>query len=78
MALQTGLRVSEMAALRVEDVDFKRSALTVTRSKKQRRRPETLAISNGLAKHLKEYLKWADQKKGPLFIGKRGPLSHRS
>ena len=77
LALQTGLRVSEMATLSIEHIDFKRAAITVTRTKKQRRRPETLAISKYLAKHLKEYISWADQKKGPLFVGKRGPLTRR-
>ena len=26
-------------------------------------------------KHLREYLEWDDRKKGPLFVGKRGPLT---
>ena len=72
-----GPQVSEMATLSIEHIDFKRAAITVTRTKKQRRRPETLAISKYLAKHLKEYISWADQKKGPLFVGKRGPLTRR-
>ena len=36
---------------------------------------ETIAIGKDLVKHLREYLEWDDRKKGPLFVGKRGPLT---
>ena len=77
LALQTALRVVEMAALQVEDIDFKRKSLTITRVKKKIRRPETLAISSDLTNHLKEYIDWAGLKKGPLFKGQRGPMTRR-
>jgi integrase len=38
LALSTGLRVSEMAALRVEDLDLKRGCMTVIRLKRHRRK----------------------------------------
>lgn len=90
-ALSTGLRVSEIAALRVEDVDLKRGCLAVTRAKKRKKNgKESLAIGKELVDHLKAYLTWracrlsdlngclpkcTTATKGPLFIGCRGPLT---
>ena len=71
-ALQTGLRVGELAALKVEDIDFKRKALKVVRLKKKKRTTETLGISDDLIKHLQVYLE--GRTTGNLFIGKRGNL----
>jgi len=69
--LSTGLRVSELARLRVGDIDFKRGALRVVRSKKRRPKAETLAVGAELLAHLREFLIWKD---APLFWGKRGGL----
>jgi len=91
LALSTGLRVSEIAALQVEDVDLKRGCLAVLRAKKRKKNgPESLAIGKELADHLRDYLAWricrlADfngslpkdlsTTKGALFVGCRGPLT---
>jgi integrase len=72
VALQTGLRVSELAALQVKDIDFKRKAVKVTRLKKKKKVVETLGISDDLIKHLQVYLE--GRTTGNLFIGKRGNL----
>jgi len=72
-ALSTGLRVSELAALTIEDIDFKRGCLTICRLKKKRKRKETLAVGKALLNHLKEYI--AGRTKGMLFVGKRGVLT---
>jgi integrase/recombinase XerD len=72
-ALQTGLRVSELAALKVKDIDFKRKALKVIRLKKKKKVPETLGISDDLIKHLKDFL--GDRTAGHIFVGKRGNLN---
>lgn len=92
LALGTGLRVSEMAGLAVEDVDLKRGAFKVVRVKKKRKRTETLAIGRELAQHLKDYLTWRADRlgdldasrrkgltatKGVLFVGQRGALTSR-
>ena len=69
VALSTGLRVSEMASLKVKDIDLKRGCLTVIRLKRKKKTRESLAIGDGLAKHLKEFI--ADRKSGPLFVGSR-------
>jgi integrase len=75
LALSTGLRVSEMAALKIGDVDLKRGALFIVRLKRKKKARETLAISKELAQHLKDYIAGIDQKSGPLFVGSRGPLT---
>ena len=75
LALSTGLRVSEIAKLKIDDIDFKRGALKVTRSKKKNAKAETLAISKDIAKHLTDYITWAGRSKGCLFEGQRGTLT---
>jgi integrase len=75
LALSTGLRVSEMAALKIKDVDLKRGALSVVRLKRKKKKRETLAISKELVAHLKEYIAWTDRKTGQLFVGGRGKLT---
>ena len=45
LALSTGLRVGEMAALKIQDIDLKRGCLSVTRLKRKKKCNETLAIS---------------------------------
>ena len=75
LALSTGLRVSEMAALKVKDIDLKRGYLSVTRLKRKKKTRDTLALGKDIAQHLKEYIADMDLKKGSLFVGSRGPLS---
>ena len=80
-ALSTGLRVGEIAALKVGDVDGKRGGLTVTRLKRKKPEAETLAIGPDLAEHLREFIAWKADAGEPvgradaLFAGKRGPLT---
>jgi integrase/recombinase XerD len=75
LALSTGLRVSEMAALKIRDIDLKRSCLSVIRLKRKKRKKETLALGKDIALHLKEYIADMNLKKGSLFVGSRGPLT---
>ena len=91
LALSTGLRVSEIAALTVEDVNLKRGCLSVHRAKKRKRHTkESLAIGKELVDHLRAYLAWRSARvsdmpakyrkglaatKGPLFVGSRGSLT---
>lgn len=72
LALSTGLRVGEMASLKVKDINFERGYLVVTRLKKRKRVPEILAIGEPLKEHLKDYLR--GRADGKLLIGKRGEL----
>jgi len=77
LALSTGLRVSEMADLKIQDFDFKRGSMQVVRLKRKKKVKETMAIGKDLIQHLHEYLEWDDRTKGPLFVGQRGPLTSR-
>lgn len=90
-ALSTGLRVSEIGKVNVEDIDLRRGFVTISRAKKRKRaKPEPLALGKELTDHLKRFLVWrscrlADMDgafcrgltdaKGTLFVGCRGPLS---
>ena len=69
LALSTGLRVSEMAALKIKDIDLKRSCLSVARLKRKKRKKEILALGKDIALHLKEYIADMELKKGSLFVG---------
>jgi len=75
LALSTGLRVSEMVALKIKDIDLKRGSLSVVRLKRKKKVKETLAIGNGLVAHLRDYIKWTGRKTGSLFVGSRGSLT---
>lgn len=75
LALSTGLRVSEIAALKIKDVDLKRGCLLVVRVKRKKKSREALAIGKELIQHLKDYLAWTDRKSGALFVGSRGALT---
>jgi len=75
IALSTGLRVSELAAIRIRDIDFKRCSLSVVRLKRKKQIIETLAIGKGLLHHIKQYIKWTGRTKGKLLIGERGNLT---
>lgn len=72
-ALSTGLRVSELAAIKTKDINFKRNCITVIRLKKKKKKSETLGINKALANHLQSYI--ANRANGMLFVGKRGALS---
>jgi integrase/recombinase XerD len=77
LMLSTGLRVSEAALLKIQDVDIKRGLLKVTRLKRKKKTKEPLAVGKDLIEHLREYIAWTDMAKGPLFVGSRGPLTSR-
>lgn len=67
LALTTGLRVSEMAAIRLKDIDGKRRSLTVTRLKRKHRKPESLAMGKELSRHLRQFTKWKRLNGDPMF-----------
>jgi integrase/recombinase XerD len=83
IALQTGLRVSEIVRLTHDHVDVYGRSLEVTRSKKKRSRPETIGISRPLADHLRQYIEWKQSRgystapSSCLLRGKKGCLSCR-
>jgi integrase len=73
LALATGLRVSELAAIQIKDIDLKRGFVKVRRRKRKKKIVDSLAISPELIKHLKEYID--DRTTGKLFVGERGNLT---
>ena len=73
LALATGLRVSELAAIQIKDIDLKRGFIKVQRKKRKKKIVDSLAISPELIKHLKEYIE--DRTTGKLFVGERGNLT---
>jgi integrase len=77
LALSTGLRVSEITELKIQDVNLKRGAMKVVRLKRKVKSAETLAIGKDLLEHLRDYIEWTGRAKGPLFVGQRGPMTYR-
>lgn len=81
MALQTGLRVNELADLTRHDIDFDRQFIRVPRSKRKNEVWETIGMSESLREHLREHVAWLDEVKRPwkdtLWPGKRGPWTTR-
>lgn len=81
LALSTGLRVSELAALTVGDLDLKRGSISVTRLKRKQKKLGSLAVGKELISHLREFVQWKEivdesiEPTAPLFVGKQGPLS---
>ncbi len=75
LALGTGFRVSELAKLRIEDIDFERKFVKVERVKRKKKTKEVFGVSDELLKHLRDYIDWTGRSKGPLLVGARGPLS---
>lgn len=81
LALSTGLRVSEMAALKLKDIDLKRGSISVVRLKRKKKAKESLALSKEVVQHLSKFIEWKKvipqpAKPGsPLFVGSRGSLT---
>jgi len=73
LALSTGLRVSELTAIQLKDIDLKRGFIKVTRKKRKKKVVDSLAISPEVIKHLKDFI--GDRTTGKLFVGERGDLT---
>lgn len=74
-ALQTGLRVAELASLQAADFDAKVRSLKVVRVKKKKKVLETLPISKDLSDHLKTYLN--GRRDGTIFGVSRAALQQQ-
>lgn len=75
MALQTGLRVGELALLTVEDFDLERGLLHVWRTKKKKPTRGIIGLSPSMLRHLRKHLDGVDS--GSIWIGQRGPWTKR-
>ncbi|MCA1061446.1 tyrosine-type recombinase/integrase [Rossellomorea aquimaris] len=75
MLLHTGIRVSELCALNVSDINFLTKQVTVKDNYEDKR---IIPLSNELIKHLSDYLGAVEPEK-PLFISKTNDrLTERS
>lgn len=82
MALSTGLRSCELAAIQIEDIDWQLPGIWITRRKKRKPNGRVmLPISKDLTKHLQKYFKWEGRwpvyAPGPVFLGQKGPMGVR-
>jgi integrase len=81
MALQTGLRVSEMAKITVDDIDFEREFIRVHRHKRRVPTRDIIGMSKSLAAHLKAHIQWVSARESPwkatIWPGERGPWTKR-
>ena len=79
--LSSGLRASEVAALRIGDclLGYGQSSLTVRRGKGDEARE--VFIAEDLKRHLKAFITWKRDRGedvtdvAPVFVGQRGPLT---
>lgn len=80
-AMATGLRVNEIAQLRISDFNAGRTSLRVHRTKRRKPVTETMAISPELVKHIRQFIAWkkaageSTEVDSALFCGKRGPMT---
>jgi integrase len=82
LALQTGLRVNELAKITPEDIDLDREFLYVWRSKKRRPARDMVGLSPSMVAHLARHLGWLQILRTPyrdtIWPGQRGPWSRRA
>lgn len=75
--LDTGCRLSEVAGLRVSDVDLKTEMLTVTgKGGKERRVPVGTRCADSLDRYLRLRRRHPQAAAEALWLGIRGPMSH--
>lgn len=75
LAMSTGLRVSELVKIQIQDIDFERKFIYIERAKRKKKTREVFGVSDELLEHLAEYIEWTGRKKGPLLVGARGQLT---
>lgn len=68
---ETGIRLSELVGLNVEDVDFSRKTIKVTGKRNKQR---IIPIGDGLAQNLKEYVEMKEGEAGRLSTINPQPL----
>lgn len=75
---ETGMRVGELAALTIGDVDLDVGEITIQRAKRHEEGRKVPIVSSWTKVMLRDYIGTRKNRKDPLFVSnKRGPLSRR-
>ena len=79
VALETGLRVNELARLTLGDFDLTRGSVRVYRSKRGAPSWDSLPVSKRLSTVIRESMRQRGsiRPEEPLFVGQRGPMTRR-
>lgn len=78
-ALELGLRVNELARLKLGDFDLTRGSVRVYRSKRGKPSWDSLPVSKRLAQVILGRMRQAGSisPEDPVFVGQRGPMTRR-
>lgn len=75
---ETGMRVGELAALTIGDVDLESGEITIQRAKRHEEGRKVPIVNSWTKMMLRDYIGTRKTRKDPLFVSnKRGPLSRR-
>jgi integrase len=78
MLYGTGMRVGELVAARIEDLDLERGFVRIVSATTKTKQPRTSVLPPDVCAQLRAYLKEERRRKGVLFRSQRkGPLSVR-
>lgn len=75
---ETGMRVGELAALTIGDVDLESGEITIQQAKRHKEGRKVPLVNSWTKSMLRDYIGTRKMRKDPLFISnKRSPLSRR-
>jgi site-specific recombinase XerD len=75
---ETGMRVGELAALTIGDVDLEAGEITIQQAKRHKEGRKVPLVSSWTKSMLRDYIGTRKMRRDPLFISnKRSPLSRR-
>ena len=75
---ETGMRVGELSALTIGDVDLESGEITIQHAKRHHEGRKVPIVSSWTKAMLRDYIGTRKNRKDPLFVSnKRGPLSRR-
>ncbi len=75
---ETGIRVGELSALTIGDVDLDAAEITIQHAKRHREGRKVPIVNSWTRAMLRDYVGTRKNRKEPLFVSnKRGPLSRR-
>ncbi len=75
---ETGMRVGELAALSIGDVDLDAGEITIQRAKRHDEGRKVPIVNSWTKTMLRDYIGTRKMRKDPLFVSnKRGPISRR-